>query len=67
MKFFSMNNTKAELLAEVKRLHNSKDSTGFELIKKGSIQIYQQIKYELPLLIKDLKSAGSYCRKLLPF
>ena len=67
MKFYSMNNTKAELLAEVKRLHNNQEVTGFELIKKGSIQIYQQIKYELPLLIKDIKSAGSYFRKLLRF
>tara|TARA_R100000781_G_C3986327_1_gene95347 strand:- start:28 stop:231 length:204 start_codon:yes stop_codon:yes gene_type:complete len=67
MKFFSMNNTKAELLAEVKRLHNDKEATGLELIKKGSILVYQQVKYELPLLIKDIKAAGSYCRKLLPF
>ena len=72
-KFFSMNNTKAELLAEVKRLHNDilaeelKEPTGLQMISDGSVKVFNTVKYELPLLVKDVKNAGSNLRKLLTF
>ena len=66
---FSMSNTKAELLAEVKRLHNQSDTepTGLQMISDGSVKVFNTVKYELPLLYKDVKNAGSNLRKLLTF
>mgnify|MGYP003152407339 CR=1 FL=1 len=57
-----MSNTKAELLAEVRRLHNQSET---EL--SGSVKVFNTVKYELPLLFKDVKNAGSSLRKLLTF
>ena len=64
-----MSNTKAELLAEVRRLHNQKDTepTGLQMINDGSVKVFNTVKYELPLLIKDVKNVGSSLRKLLTF
>ncbi len=66
---FSMTNTKAELLAEVRRLHNQSDTepTGLQMISKGFVKVFNTVKYELPLLYKDVKNAGSSLRKLLTF
>ena len=66
---FSMTNTKAELLAEVKRLHNQSDTepTGLQMISNGLVKVFNTVKYELPLLVKDVKNAGSSLRKLLTF
>ena len=64
-----MSNTKAELLAEVRRLHNQSEteSTGLQMISDGSVKVFNTVKYELPLLFKDIKNAGSNLRKLLTF
>ena len=66
---FSMSNTKAELLAEVRRLHNQSDTelSGLQMISDGSVKVFNTVKYELPLLVKDVKNAGSSLRKLLTF
>ena len=66
---FSMTNTKAELLAEVRRLHNQSDTepTGLQMISNGLVKVFNTVKYELPLLYKDVKNAGSNLRKLLTF
>ena len=66
---FSMSNTKAELLAEVRRLHNQSETelSGLQMISNGLVKVFNTVKYELPLLIKDLKNAGSNLRKLLTF
>ena len=64
-----MSNTKAELLAEVRRLHNQKETelSGLQMISDGSVKVFNTVKYELPLLVKDVKNAGSSLRKLLTF
>ena len=63
---FSMKNTKAQLLAEVERLQVlESQSRGTELIAKGSKMIYDDIAYELPLLVRDIRSAGHACRKFI--
>ena len=66
---FSMTNTKAELLAEVRRLHNQKETelSGLQMISDGSVKVFNTVKYELPLLIKDVKNVGSSLRKLVTF
>ena len=66
---FSMSNTKAELLAEVRRLHNQSETepTGLQMISNGFVKVFNTVKYELPLLFKDVKNAGSSLRKLLTF
>jgi len=38
-----------------------------ELINKGVALLIKQIKYELPLLIRDVRNAGAYTRKLITF
>jgi len=43
------------------------EPTGFALISKGLVQLFKQVKYELPLLFKDVKNAGSSLRKLVTF
>ena len=64
-----MSNTKAELLAEVRRLHNQSETelSGLQMISDGSVKVFNTVKYELPLLVKDVKNAGSSLRKLLTF
>ena len=64
---FSMSNTKAELLAEVKRLHNQSDTepTGLQMISDGSVKVFNTVKYELPLLIKDIKNSPQFIRELV--
>ena len=66
---FSMSNTKAELLAEVRRLHNQSETepTGLQMISNGFVKVFNTVKYELPLLFKDVKNAGASLRKLLTF
>ena len=41
------------------------EPTGFALISKGLVQVFKQVKYELPLLIKDVKNAGQSLRQLV--
>ena len=41
------------------------EETGFELISKGLVQLFKQVKYELPLLIKDIKNSPQFVRELL--
>jgi len=41
------------------------EPTGFALISKGLVQLSKQIKYELPLLIKDIKNSPQFIRELL--
>ena len=39
--------------------------TGLSLIKEGLIKVITTLKYELPLLIKDVKNAGQSLRQLV--
>ena len=39
--------------------------TGLSLIKEGLIKVFNTIKYELPLLIKDVKNAEQSLRELV--
>ena len=41
------------------------EETGFELISKGLVQLFKQVKYELPLLIKDIKNSPQFIRELI--
>ena len=41
------------------------EPTGFTLISKGLVQVFKQVKYELPLLIKDIKNSPQFIRELL--
>ena len=41
------------------------EPTGFALISKGLVQVFKQVKYELPLLIKDIKNSPQFVRELL--
>ena len=41
------------------------EETGFDLISKGLVQVFKQVKYELPLLIKDIKNSPQFIRELL--
>ena len=41
------------------------EPTGFALISKGLVQLSKQVKYELPLLIKDIKNSPQFMRELL--
>ena len=41
------------------------EPTGFALISKGLVQLSKQVKYELPLLIKDIKNSPQFIRELL--
>ena len=41
------------------------EPTGFDLISKGLVQVFKQVKYELPLLIKDIKNSPQFMRELL--
>jgi len=43
------------------------EPVGFDLISKGLVQVFKQVKYELPLLIKDIKNSGESLKKLLTF
>ena len=45
---FSMSNTKAELLAEVRRLHNQSETepTGLQMISNGFVKVFNTVKYE---------------------
>jgi hypothetical protein len=66
MNTFSMKNTKAQLLAEVERLQVlESQSRGISLIAKGSKMLYDDVAYELPLLVRDIRSAGHACRQLV--
>ena len=39
--------------------------SGLSLIKEGLIKVFNTLKYELPLLIKDVKNAGQSFRQLV--
>ena len=39
--------------------------TGLSLIKEGLIKVFNTLKYELPLLVKDVKNAGQSLRQLV--
>ena len=41
------------------------EPTGFPLISKGLVQLFKQVKYELPLLIKDIKNSPQTLRELV--
>ena len=41
------------------------EEVGFDLISKGLVQVFKQVKYELPLLIKDIKNSPQFIRELL--
>ena len=41
------------------------EPTGFALISKGLVQVFKQVKYELPLLIKDIKNSPQTLRELV--
>jgi len=41
------------------------EPTGFDLISKGLVQLSKQVKYELPLLIKDIKNSPQFIRELV--
>ena len=41
------------------------EPTGFALISKGLVQLFKQVKYELPLLIKDIKNTPQTLRELV--
>ena len=41
------------------------EEVGFTLISKGLVQLFKQVKYELPLLIKDIKNSPQFIRELL--
>ena len=43
------------------------EPTGFALISKGLVQLFKQVKYELPLLIKDIKNSPQTLRELVTF
>jgi len=43
------------------------EEVGFDLISKGLVQLFKQVKYELPLLIKDIKNSPQFVRELLTF
>ena len=39
--------------------------TGLSLISEGFIKVFNTLKYELPLLVKDVKNAGQSLRQLV--
>jgi hypothetical protein len=39
--------------------------TGLSLIKEGLIKVIATLKYELPLLVKDVKNSGQSLRQLV--
>ena len=41
--------------------------TGLSLISEGLIKVFNTLKYELPLLVKDVKNAGQSLRQLVTF
>ena len=41
------------------------EPVGFDLISKGLVQVFKQVKYELPLLIKDIKNSPQFIRELV--
>ena len=41
------------------------EPVGFDLISKGLVQLFKQVKYELPLLIKDIKNSPQFIRELV--
>lgn len=43
------------------------EPVGFDLISKGLVQLFKQVKYELPLLIKDIKNSPQFVRELVTF
>jgi len=43
------------------------EPVGFDLISKGLVQVFKQVKYELPLLIKDIKNSPQFVRELVTF
>ena len=46
-------------------LRELEEPTGFTLISKGLVQLFKQVKYELPLLIKDIKNSPQTLRELV--
>ena len=46
-------------------LRELEEPTGFALISKGLVQLFKQVKYELPLLIKDIKNSPQTLRELV--
>ena len=43
------------------------EPTGFALISKGLVQLFKQVKYELPLLIRDIENTPQTLRELVTF
>ena len=43
------------------------EPVGFDLISKGLVQVFKQVKYELPLLIKDIKNSPQFGREVVTF
>ena len=41
--------------------------SGLSLIKEGLIKVFNTLKYELPLLVKDVKNSGQSLRQLVTF
>ena len=39
--------------------------TGLQMISDGSVKVFNTIKYELPLLVRDVKNAGVSLKQLL--
>ena len=39
--------------------------SGLSLIKEGLTKVFNTLKYELPLLVKDVKNAGQSLRQLV--
>ena len=39
--------------------------SGLQMISEGSVKVFNTIKYELPLLVRDVKNAGVSLKQLL--
>ena len=39
--------------------------SGLQMISEGSVKVFKTIKYELPLLVRDVRNAGVGLRQLL--
>jgi len=41
--------------------------SGLQMISEGSVKVFNTIKYELPLLVRDVKNAGVNLKQLVTF
>ena len=41
--------------------------TGLQMISEGPVKVFNTIKYELPLLVRDVKNAGVSLKQLVTF